>query len=205
MRSARDQSREVRHVDQIERANFVRNLAHAGEIDDPRISAAAANNQLRALRRGDLFQIVVIDRLRFPGHAVRNDLVSLAGKIQRMPMREVAAMSQIQAKNRVAGLQHRRVSGLIGLRSGVRLHVGMFRAKKFLDPLARQIFDHVGKLASAVIALAGIPFRILVGEHGPGSFEHSLADKVFRSDQLQPFMLAANFVVDSVEISGSTS
>src|SRR5208337_4699849 len=53
-------------------------------------------------------------------------------------------------------------------------------------------------LASAVIALAGIPFRILVGEHGPGGFEHRLADKVFRGDEFQPFMLAANFVVDGV-------
>ena len=31
---------------------------------------------------GDLFQFVVIDRLRFLGHAVGNDLVSLARKIQ---------------------------------------------------------------------------------------------------------------------------
>ena len=101
-------------------------------------------------------------------------------------MREVPAMSQIQSKNRVAGLQHRRVSGLIGLRSRVRLHVGILRAKKFLGPLARQLFHHVGKLASAVIPLAGIPFRIFVREHGTGSLKHSLAHKVFRSDQLQP-------------------
>ena len=74
----------------------------------------------------------------------------------------------------------------------------MLRAKELLDPLSRQIFDHVGKLASAVIALAGIAFRIFVGEHGTGGFKHSLADEVFRSDQLQPFMLAANFVVDGV-------
>src|SRR5208337_1869196 len=115
-----------------------------------------------------------------------------------MSMREVAAVSKIQSKNRVAGLQDGGVSGLIGLRAGVRLHVGMLRSKEFFGTLPRQIFDDIGKLASAVIALAGITFRVLVGEHGPGGFKHSLADKVFRSDQLQPFMLAANFVVDSV-------
>ena len=96
MRSSRHQAREVRHIDQIERADFVRNLTHAGEVDDPRISAAAANNQLRALRRGDLFQVVVINRLRFPSHAVGNYFVSLAGEIQRMSMREVSAVSEIQ-------------------------------------------------------------------------------------------------------------
>ena len=96
MRSACHQSGEVRHIDQIERANFVRNLTHAGEVDDPRISAAAANNQLRALRRGDLFQVVVINRLRFPGHPIGNYFVSLAGEIKRMSMGEVTAVSEIQ-------------------------------------------------------------------------------------------------------------
>ena len=113
-------------------------------------------------------------------------------------MREVPAMREIQTKNRVAGLQYRRISGLIGLRPLVRLHIDILRAKKFLGPLARQVLDYVGKLASAVIALARIPFRILVGEHRPGSLQHSLADKIFRSDQLQPFMLTASFVVGSV-------
>ena len=56
-----------------------------------------------------------------------------------MPVREMAAMSQIQAKNRVAGLHHRRIRGLIGLRSRMRLHVRMFGAKEFLHPLARQV------------------------------------------------------------------
>src|ERR1019366_10759204 len=70
--------------------------------------------------------------------------------------------------------------------------------KKLFGTLPRQTLHHVGKLASAVIPLAGIPFRIFVGEHRTGSLKHSLAHKVFRSDQLQPFVLAANFVVDSV-------
>src|SRR5208282_1802425 len=197
MRSARHQSGKVRHIDEVERTDFIRNLPHASKIDDPRIRAAAANNQLRTLRRSDPFQFVVIDGLGFFGYAVRNDLVSLAREIQRMSMGEVSAMRQVQPKNRVAGLQHRGVSRLIGLRSRVRLHVGMFRAKKFLHPLARQSLDHVGKFASAVIALARIPLRILIGEYRPGSFQHSLADKIFRGNELQTFMLAANFVVDS--------
>jgi len=198
MCSTRHQSRKMRHIHKKERADFVRNLAHAGEIDDPRIRAAAADNQLRTLRRGDLFQVIVVDGLGFLGYAVRNDLVCLAGEIERMPMREVPAMSKIQTENRVARLQHRRIGRLIGLRSRVRLHVGVLCAKKFLDPLARQFFHHVGKLASAVITLAGIAFRVFVGEHGSGSLKHSLTHKIFRSDQLQPFVLAASFVVDGV-------
>ena len=76
------------------------------------------------------------------------------------------------------------------------LHVGVFRAKKFLGPLPRQIFHDVGKLAAAVVAFAGIAFGILVGEDRAHGFEHGFADKVLGSDQLQAFMLAANFVID---------
>src|SRR5208282_673744 len=115
-----------------------------------------------------------------------------------MPMREVSTMRQIQTKDHVAGLQYRGVGGLIRLRSRVGLHVDVLRAKEFLRPLARQIFHHVDKLASPVIALAGITFRILVGKYGSGRLQHSLADKVLRSDQLQTFMLTASFVVNSI-------
>ena len=198
MRSTGHQSREVRHIHKKERANFICDLTHAGEINNPRISAAAANNQPRTLRHGDFFQVIIVDRLGLLRHAVGNDLVGLAREIQRVPMRQVAAMGQIQAQNRVARLQHRRVGGLIGLRSRVRLHVGILRAKKFLGPFACQFLHHVGKFASAVIALAGIPLRIFVGEYGTGSLEHSLAHEVLRTDQFQPFMLAASFVVDGV-------
>ena len=48
--------------------------AHAGEIDDPRICAATANNQLRMLALGDLLEFVVVDRFGVLGHAVRDDL-----------------------------------------------------------------------------------------------------------------------------------
>src|ERR1700677_2521222 len=92
MRSTGHQSCKVRHVDQKKRANFIRNLAHTGEIDNSRISAATTNNQLRMLRRGDLLQFVVIDGLRFLGHAVRNYLVRFARKIQMMTMRKVSAV-----------------------------------------------------------------------------------------------------------------
>ena len=80
----------------------------------------------------------------------------------------------------------------------MRLHVRMFGAEQFLHPLARQVLHHVGKLASAVIALAGIPLSVLIREHRPGGLKHSFAHKIFGSDQLQPFMLAADFVIDGV-------
>ena len=196
MHASRNQSGEMRHVDQVERADFVRDLPHAGKIDDSRIGAAAADDQLRPLLLGQLFQIVVVDGFGFLGHAIRNDAVSLAGKIQMMAVSKMSAVRQIESENGVARLQHRREGLHVGLGPGVGLYVGVFRAKEFLGALPRQILHHVGKLAAAVVAFAGIAFGIFVGEDRAHGFEHSFADKVLGGDQFQAFVLAANFVID---------
>src|SRR5664279_5980988 len=99
MGSSGDQSSEVRHVNQVERAHFIGDLAHASEIDEPRIGAAATDDEFRLLTLSDLLQIVVIDGLGFLGHAVGNDLVRLAGKVQRMAVREVSAVGEVQSEN----------------------------------------------------------------------------------------------------------
>src|SRR5579864_5771120 len=104
MHTTRDQSGKVRHVDQIQRADFVRDLPHAGEINDPRIGAPSSDDELGLLLLGELFQLVVVDGLRFFGDAVRNDLVSLARKIEVMSMSKMATMRQIKPKNGVARL-----------------------------------------------------------------------------------------------------
>ena len=44
--------------------------------------------------------------LVFLAHAVGNDLVGLARKIERMPVGQVSAMGQIHAQDRIAGLEH---------------------------------------------------------------------------------------------------
>ena len=169
-----------------------------GEVDESRIGAAAADDELWPLALGDSLQIVVIDGLGFLGHAVGNDLVGLAGKVQRMAVREVSAMREIQAKDGVAGLNDRGVGGHVGGRSRMRLHVGMLSAKELLGAVARQVLDHVGEFASAVIALAGIAFGVLVGEDRACRLKHGFAHEVLRGDQLQAFVLAPLFVFDGL-------
>ena len=65
MRAARDQSGKVRHVHEVKRADLVGNLAHAREVNDARIRAAAADDQFGALFLGQLFQLVVVDGFGF--------------------------------------------------------------------------------------------------------------------------------------------
>ena len=113
-----------------------------------------------------------------------------------MAVRQMAAVRQVQPKNGVARLQHRHVSRHVRGGTGVRLHVGMLSAKKLLGAFARQRFHHVGELAAAVITSPGIAFRVFVGEYRAGSFQHGFADKIFRSDQLEAFVLAPGFVIN---------
>ncbi len=115
-----------------------------------------------------------------------------------MAVGEVSAVREVQAEDGVARLNDRRVGRHVGRRAGVRLHVGVLGAEELLGAIARQVLDHVGELASAVIALAGIALGVLVGEDRAGGFKHGLANEVLGGDQLQPFMLAALLVFDSL-------
>ena len=72
----------------------------------------------------------------------------------------------------------------------------MLGAKKLLSAVACEVLDHVRKLASPVIAFARIPLSVFIREHRAHGFEHGFADEVLRSNQLQAFMLTADFVVN---------
>ena len=99
-------------------------------------------------------------------------------------MREVPAVRKIQAEDGVPGLQHSGVRLHVRRRTGVRLHVGVFRAEELFRSLTCQVLDDVGVLATAIIALARIPLGILVREHRTHGFEHGFAYEILRGDQL---------------------
>ena len=170
----------------------------AAKSSDARIGAAARDDHLRLVLFGQAREFVVIDALVVLAHAVGHDLVGLAGKIQRMAVRQVAAVRQIHAEDGVAGLQHGGVGGLIGLRAGVRLDVGVLGAEELLGAVARQVLDDVGELAAAVVALAGIAFGVLVGEDAAGGFEDRLGGEVLAGDQFEARILALGFLLNRV-------
>ena len=81
--------------------------AHAREVDHARIRAGAGDDHLRLVLVGELLELVVIDPLVVLAHAVRDDRVELPGEIQRMAVREVAAVREVHAEHGVARLQQR--------------------------------------------------------------------------------------------------
>ncbi len=99
----------MRHVHKKQRANGFGGFADALEIDDARISAGSRDDHLRFVLGGEAFNFVVVDALVFFLHAISNELVHAARKIQGMSVRQMATMGEIHSQNHVVLLQRRHV------------------------------------------------------------------------------------------------
>ena len=115
MHARRDEPRDVRHVGDHGGPHPVAGLADPREIDDARVRARADHDHLRFVFVGESIELVVVDPLIVFANAVGNDRVELSGKVQRMTVREVAAVRQVHAEHGVARLQQREVHGHVGL------------------------------------------------------------------------------------------
>ena len=66
----------------------------------------------------------------------------------------MAALRQVKPQNRVARLQKGEIHRGVRLRTGMRLHVRMFRAKQLLYPINRQLFNLIDDFTAAVVAFS---------------------------------------------------
>src|ERR1700677_3976607 len=98
------QTGKVGHVDQEQRSDLVCNLPHAGKVDDPGVGTSSPNDQLWLFALGNCFQLVIVDSLRLPLHAVGDHPVKLAGEAELVPVSQVTAMRQVKTQKSVARL-----------------------------------------------------------------------------------------------------
>ncbi|MNJ27200.1 hypothetical protein D3C77_217000 [compost metagenome] len=78
-------------------------------------------------------------------------------------MRQVAAMRQIHAENRIPGVYSGKINGHIGLCPRMGLHVGMLCPEQFLHSLPGQILYPVHVLTAAVKSFSRVAFRVFIG------------------------------------------
>src|SRR5262249_30121676 len=90
----------------------------------------------------------------------------------------------------------REVRRHVGLASRVRLHVGVLGAEERLGAIARGVFDVIHFFAAAVVALAGISLRVLVGRHRPHRRENGEAHEILGGNHLQSAVLPPGFGAD---------
>ena len=81
----------------------------------------------------------------------------------------------------------------------MRLHINILSVEKFLSTIARKVFNDVGILAAAVVALARITFSIFVGEDAAHRFEDGFGNEILARDQFELPMLALGFVAHGIE------
>jgi len=172
-----------------QRAHRIRNLAEALPVDRPRIGRRAGDDELGLVDVGKVLRRVVVDDLGFEVEPVGDRPVQLARDVHRTAVRQVAAMLERQPHDGVARRQHRVVDGLVGLRTGMRLDVGIFRAEQLFHALDRERLGLVHEFAAAVIALARIALGVLVGEHRAGGVQDGRTCVILRGDQLDVVFL----------------
>jgi hypothetical protein len=81
----------------------------------------------------------------------------------------------------------------------MRLHVGEFTAEQFTQPVDGQILCNINTFAPAIIPLAGIAFRVLVGHNTSQSRKNLSRNKILRRNQLYPTLLPAKLIVYGFE------
>ena len=186
-------------VGEEERADGIGDLAEARIIDRARISARSDGDHFGLFARSDFLNFVVIDALRFRIDAVGDEAVQLAGEILGRAVRQMPAVAEVHAQHRVAGLEEREVHGHVGLRTGVRLDVGVARAEELLGAVARDVFSLIDKLAATIIALARVAFGVLVGHDRADGFDDGGRNVILAGDHFQLRVLPSQFVADGVE------
>src|SRR6185436_275001 len=78
----------------------------------------------------------------------------------------------------------------------MRLHIGVVRAEQLLRAVDGKLLRDVDEFAAAVVALPGIAFRVLVGQHRPLRLEDAAARVVLGGDQLDVLFLARPLMVE---------
>ena len=189
----RHEPRDVGDVRHQERADLVGDRAEGGEVDGAGVGGRAALDQLRAMLAREVAQLVEVDLLPVPAHAVGHDLVELAREVDGAAVGQVAAVVEVHREDRVARAQERLVDRRVRLGARVRLHVRVVCAEELLGALDREGLHLVDHLAAAVVAPAGVALGVLVREHAADRLEDGLGDEVLGGDQLDGERLAAPF------------
>jgi len=185
----------MRHIDHEIGTDALGDLRHALPVEAQGIGAGAADQELGLGLDGDAFHFVVID-LFVLVETVGNDVEQLAGQVGRRTVGQVTAVTEVHAHDGIARLQDREIDGLIGLRTGMRLHVGVFGTEQALDAVDGDLLDLIDKFTAAIETLARITFGIFVGQLRALSFHHCRAGVIFRRDQFDMVILTMTLVFD---------
>ena len=196
MESGRDEAGKMRHVDHEIGADGIGDRAEPLEIDDARIGGTAGDDEGRLVLLGEPLDLVIVDEVRIPRHAILHRVEPLARQVGRRAVGQMTAGGEAHADDGVARLDERQHDRLVRLRAGMGLHIGEAAVEQPLGAVDRQLLDNIDVLAAAIIAAPGIAFRVFVGEERAGRVKHRPGHDILRGDQLDFVLLPLMLVLD---------
>ena len=177
-------------------ADHVCDGAEAGKVDHPRDGRATGDDHLGLVFLGQRLDLVIVDQVVLPTHAVLDRVEPLARLVRCRAVGQVAARGQVHAQDGVARLQQRLVHPLVGLAARVGLHVGEFAVEQLFRALDGQVLGNIDELAAAIVTPTGIALGVLVGQNRALRLQHCGRDDVFGCDQFDLISLAAQLRFD---------
>ena len=190
------QAGDMGHIHHQIGTHGVGHFPELGEVNDAGIGAGTGNDELGLafLCHGE--KLIIVDALRLVVETVGDDVKVLAGDVHRAAVAEMAAVSQVHAQNRVAGLDQGEEGRQIGIGTGVGLNVGVLAAKELAGPFPGDLLRDIHGVAAAVVPLAGIALGVLVGQAGAHGQHDSFADDILGRDQLNIAPLPGKFLLN---------
>ena len=119
----RRQPGDVRDVGQQVGAHFVGDGAEGRPVRRVGVRGEAGDNDLGVVLAGQVTNLVVVEQLGLRVYAVADHVVDAPAAVDRAAVRQVTAVQQVHAHQRVARLDQRAVDGAVGRRAAQRLHV----------------------------------------------------------------------------------
>ena len=190
VQASSNQASKVGHINPQVRTNLICDGAELRKILMPRVGGPAGDDHLRLHLARLLAQLGHINQVGVFLHLVGRNVVETAREVDLHAVGQVATVSQRKTQDCVTRLRQRHQHGGVGLCTGVRLHVGVLRAKDFLCTVTCQILHHVSMLAAAVVATPRVPLGVLVSKHRTLCLQHAARHKVLRSNHFQRGALA---------------
>ena len=174
----------MRDVGEEERSDVVGDRPKARVVQLPAVGAGAGDDRPRPNLPRPPRHLVVVDQPARRVHSEEMGLEEPSRVIDRVAMGQMTAFRQTESQDAISWFEKCQVDRQIGVRAGMRLHVGMPGAEQLLRSLDGQALDLVDELAAAVVPLPGIALGVLVRQHAADRLQHRRTDEVLRRDQL---------------------
>ena len=115
MQLRRYEARDVGDVEHQECADLFGNLMEGLGVDFARIGTGTADDHLRLVFHRLFLDVVHIDAAIFFPDAVVDEIEKFTREIDRRTVRQMTTVREVHGEDRIAGLEHGKINGHIGL------------------------------------------------------------------------------------------